>query len=298
MLKFKNDPRALCIGNFDGVHRGHRALLDAAKALSDHVVVLTFDPHPRAVFKAGAEPFLITSAAHKNRLLRHYGATEIITWPFSLDLAAVPAALFVEQVIIKQTQASHVVVGEGFRFGQNREGDTDLLQSYADKGKFTLTVVPAQQEDGTTISSTNIRAALAAGDMDTANHLLGHAYTIEETVVQGDQRGREMGFPTANQRVAAGCMLPSFGIYASYAVIDGKRYNACTMIGIRPMFEVKEPIIETHILDFDGDLYGRTLIVEPVAKLRDEAKYEGMDALIAQIADDCNQARALLTSKA
>lgn len=297
LMKFKNDPRALCIGNFDGVHRGHRALLDAALGLSPHVVVLTFDPHPRRVFQPDAPPFLINSPAHKNRLLRHYGVTEIITWPFSADLAAVPADLFIEHVIIKQTQANHVIVGADFQFGKNREGTVETLQAWADKGKFTLTIVPFANEGGEKISSTAIRTALAEGDIASANKELGWNYAIEEMVVKGDQRGREIGFPTANQRISAGCMLPQFGIYASVVALEGKRHMACTSIGMRPMFAVTEPIIETHILDWDGDLYGKTLHVEPFMRLRGEEKYNSLEALVAQIGEDCIQARGLLTSR-
>lgn len=297
-MKFKNDPRALVIGNFDGVHRGHQALLNKALELSPHVVVLSFDPHPRLVFKPDSEPFLITDTAHKNRLLRRFGATEIITWPFSMDLAVVPADVFLKEVIVKQAQPEFIVVGEDFQFGKDRGGGTQMLRDYRMKGRYQLEIVSEVKDSAEKISSTAIRKALAAGAMDAANRELGWNYAIEETVIEGDKRGREIGFPTANQRVAEHVMLPSYGIYASIADIGGKRYKACTSIGIRPMFEVKQPIVETHILGFDGDLYGQTLRVEPVKKLRDEAKYDSLDALTAQIAQDCKDAEALLVSHA
>ncbi len=296
-MKFKNDPRALVIGNFDGVHLGHQALLAQALTLSPHVVVLSFEPHPRLTFQPDAAPFLITDPAHKNRLLRRFGATEIITWPFSADLAAVPADIFLKEVIVKQAQPAHIVVGEDFHFGKGREGTIELLQGGQMKGRYQLSVVGDVKNEDARISSTAIRAALSGGDIDDANAMLGWKYAVEAEVVEGDKRGREIGFPTANQRVADHVMLPSYGIYASIVEMDGKRYPACSSIGIRPMFEVATPIVETHILNWSGDLYGKVLHVEPVQKLRDEAKYGSLEALTAQIAQDCKDAEALLVSR-
>lgn len=288
-------PRAVCIGNFDGVHKGHQALLDAARAASSHVIALSFEPHPRQVFQPDAPPFRITTPTQKNNLLRKSGAIEIITWPFSRDLAAVPPAIFIEQVLKKQCRADVIVVGEDFHFGKNREGNVEMLKSFAAKGAFELIVVPAQGGAGERYSSSLVREKLQEGDIKGANDVLGREYRIEGEVVRGDQRGRTMGFPTANQ-VPGDRLCPAYGVYASHIWIDGARYLGATNIGIRPMFEVSQPLVETHIFDFDRDLYGQTIGVEPVARLRSEKKYDTLDELIAAIAEDCKKARELLTS--
>lgn len=296
-MKFKNDPRALIIGNFDGVHRGHQALINKALELSPHVVVLTFAPHPRLVFQPDTTSFLITDTPRKNALLRQFGATEVITWPFSKELAAVPAEIFWQEVIVKQTQPNFIIVGDDFHFGKDREGNIELLRNGQLKGRYQLHVVEEVKDHAEKISSTAIRKHLTAGDIETANTELGWEYCIEAEVIPGDKRGREIGFPTANQRVPQHVLLPSYGIYASYVEIDGVRHMACTSIGIRPMFEVQTPIVETHILDWNGDLYGKTLRVTPIKKLRNEEKYDSLKALTDQIAKDCNEARALLVSQ-
>lgn len=288
-------PRALCIGNFDGVHKGHQALLNAAKAVSSHVVALSFEPHPRQIFQPDAPPFRITTPEQKRHLLRRFGAVEVITWPFSRDLAAVPAPLFIEHVLLKQCRADIIIVGEDFHFGKDRDGNIALLQSYADQGAFDLVVVPLHGEAGDRYSSSLIREMLKDGDMASASTALGWNYCIESEVVRGDQRGRTMGFPTANQ-ILGDRLAPAYGVYASFVWIDGVRYLGATNIGIRPMFEVAQPLVETHIFDFDRDIYGQMIGIEPVARLRGEKKYDDLETLIAAIANDCKEARELLTS--
>lgn len=293
-MKMKNEPRVVCIGNFDGVHRGHQALLLAAQQVSPHVIVLTFEPHPRQIFSPDTKPFRITTPEQKNDLLRRYGAREIITMPFSRDFASMSAEEFISNIIRKQAKADYVVVGEDFHFGKDRAGHVSMLQTHADKGEFGLTVL-ALAGDGDKWSSTNIRGALHIGDIALANHMLGWRYNLSALVVEGDKRGRELGFPTANQ-YPGDRQLPSYGVYASWVHHQGKRYKGATNIGIRPMFHSAVPLVETHLLDFDGDLYGQNLTVEPVVKLRDEARYDTLDALVTQIAADCAQARELLGS--
>ncbi len=291
-----NLPRVVCIGNFDGVHRGHQALLQAAADISPHVIALTFEPHPRELFRPNDPPFRINSPAQKNDLLRRFGAREIITMPFTWEFAALTAEEFVEKIIIKQTKADHVVVGSDFHFGKDRAGNIALLQAYADKGKFALTVLPLVG-DKDKWSSTNVRGALHLGDMMLASEILGWDYAIQGEVVKGDQRGRTMGFPTANMKLDR-LMPPAFGVYASFVYLYGQRYMGATNIGIRPMFESALPLIETHIFDFDQDIYGQILSIQPVKRLRGEAKYESLEALITQIGADCKAARELLTSLA
>lgn len=291
----KTDPRIVCIGNFDGVHKGHQALLAAAQEVSPHVVILTFEPHPRQVFQPDAKPFRITTPQQKNDLLRAFGAREIITMPFSQAFASMSAEEFIETIIRKQAKADHVVVGGDFHFGKDRGGNAETLRHHADKGAFGLTVLDLVGQ-GDKYSSTNIRGALNIGDMQMANAMLGWAYSLTAEVIEGDKRGRKMGFPTANQ-TPGDRLLPSYGVYASWVHLDGRRLMGATNIGIRPMFQSETPVVETHILDFDGDLYGRDLTVEPVRKLRDEAKYDSLDALVAQIAADCAKVRELLGSR-
>ncbi len=296
-MNMKIEPRVLCIGNFDGVHRGHQAILEQAKSISPHVIILTFDPHPKIIFNPETAPFLINSTNQKHDLLRTYGAREITSWPFSLDLAAVPASVFVEEVIIKQIKPDHILVGADFRFGKNRDGDPTLLDDMSNKGRFETHIIEAIIDDrAMRYSSSRVREALSRGDINRTTTILGHPFYIEEIVIDGDKRGREMGFPTANQARSPYMILPSYGVYASYAHINGKRHKACTNVGIRPTFKVKDPLVETHIFDFDGDLYGQNLRVELVQKLRGEEKYDHLNDLIKQITIDCQNARELLTS--
>lgn len=297
MLCQKSEPRVLCIGNFDGVHRGHQAILAQALSLSPHVIVLTFDPHPKIIFNPETAPFLITSTQQKHDLLRHYGACEITRWPFSIDLAQVPAPIFLNEVIIKQIKPDHILIGADFRFGKNRDGDPSLIKNMGSVGGYQTHIIEAiHDERAMRYSSSRVREALSRGDIHRASRILGHDFIIEEEVIHGDKRGREIGFPTANQERSPYMIIPSYGVYASYAYIEEQQYKACTNIGIRPMFEVQKPLIETHIFDFDGDLYGQKLRVQPVKKLRSEAKYDSLDALIKQITIDCQNARDLLTS--
>jgi riboflavin kinase/FMN adenylyltransferase len=288
----------MAIGNFDGVHRGHRALLAHARALADGagrpLCVMTFEPHPRRLFRPDDPPFRITPAAVKQRRLAAAGVDALLSLPFDWDFASQSAEAFISDVLRAGPDPSHIVVGSDFAFGQLRRGTPQTLR---DAG-YTVTVLDKVADEGDDpLSSSRIREALCRGEIEQANAMLGWEWEIEGIVVQGDQRGRTIGFPTAN--VPLGDTLhPAYGIYATRVRIEGEDTwrPAATNIGIRPMFALTVGQVEAHILDFDGDIYGRTLRIRPVKKLRGEAKYDSLDALVAQIEKDCAEARRVLSA--
>ena len=283
---------ALVIGNCDGVHRGHRLLVDTAKAAGGRAGLLTFDPHPRQMFSAGA-PFLITPPAVKLDLLRAAGLDFVCTLPFDAAFAGLGADDFIDVILRQGLAPARIVVGEGFRFGRGRQGDT---ASFAAAG-LPVTAVPPLRDRAGAISSTRIRAALQAGDMAAANALLGWDWHIEGVVRHGDKRGRTLGYPTANVPLGE-TLRPDYGIYAMRVLIgDEEEWRpAVANIGIRPMFETKDALVEAFLFDFDRDLYGQTLQLQPVKRLRGEAKFDSLDALIVQMREDERQARTLLAA--
>lgn len=290
----------VAIGNFDGVHRGHQYLLAQGKAeakkRSKPLLVLSFEPHPKQFFDPDCAPFRVAPLGLKSRHLVSEGADAVIILSFNEKLCSMSAEDFVTRILSKSLRAGIVVVGEGFRFGHKRAGDTDLIRS---KGIDVLEVPPFEDADGV-VSSTRVRELLRAGDLLGAQDLLGWQWEIEGEVIKGDQRGREMGFPTAN--IAFGeTLCPSYGVYAVEVLIEGgapftgQWIHGAANIGVRPMFEIEKPLLEVHIFDFSHDIYGRTLRVRPVAKIRDEAKYDSLDALIEQIGKDCAVAKDILS---
>lgn len=288
----------MAIGNFDGVHRGHQALLQTARRLADaagvRLGVMTFEPHPRRLFRPDDPPFRITPAAVKHRRLAACGVDDVLSLPFDWDFASQSADDFIAHILRAGPRPAHIVVGNDFAFGQLRKGTPQTLR---DAG-FIVTVLDKIADEGEDpLSSSRIRDALCRGDIAHANAMLGWDWEIEGIVVKGDQRGRTIGFPTAN--VMLGDTLhPAYGIYATLVQVEGETTwrPAATNIGIRPMFEVKIGQVEAHILDFADDIYDRTLRVRPVQFLRGEAKYDSLEALIAQIEKDCAQARTILSA--
>ncbi|AEP10392.1 bifunctional riboflavin kinase/FAD synthetase [Micavibrio aeruginosavorus] len=288
------------IGNFDGVHRGHCGLFDAARTIAKNtgrkLAVLTFEPHPRHIFRPDDPPFRITPAGVKADRLAAHGVDILISLNFDWPFASQSADHFIQHVLKDGLNAAHVVVGRDFRFGQLRKGDAAMI----DAAGIPITVMDkiADDDDGDDISSTRIRQALGTGDIAEANALLGWDWEMRGVVEQGDKRGRELGFPTAN--VPLGDTLhPAYGVYATWTKIvedgpDAPWIAGATNIGIRPMFELKVGRIENYLFDFNRDIYGKTLRVRPVARLRGEAKFDGLDALIAQIKQDCDQAQDIL----
>lgn len=288
----------LAIGNFDGVHKGHRALITTARAMADAqkrpLAVLTFEPHPRKLFRPDDPPFRLTPPSKKRALLEQAGVDCLISLPFDWDFASQSAETFVESVLKNALAPAHVFVGENFRFGQLRKGSAETIEA---AGIPVTGLGAVMDKNGAPYSSTAIRQALREGDVARANAILGWDWEISGTVFHGDRRGHEIGYPTANI-LLEDILHPAYGVYATWVRIEGEKTwrMAATNIGIRPMFEVKQGQIEAHLLDFpETDLYGKTLTVRPVSRLRGEAKFGSLDALIAQIGADCDQTRALLS---
>jgi len=269
-------PRAVALGTFDGVHRGHRRVLDAAVAAGQAPTVVTFDPHPRVALGYGVE--LLTSLERRLELLAEAGIDEALMVEFDLELAQLGPEEFVERVLLP-IGTDVVVAGANFRFGRERSGDLELLR------RLDLDVRAVPLVEG--VSSTRIRDLLRAGEVERAARLLGRSAEIEGTVVAGDARGGTLGFPTANLRPEPGLLVPGYGIYAGAA--DGHR--AAISIGTNPHYGGGERRIEAFLLDFDGDLYGRKLRLEFWERLRDELAFESEDELVAQIARDVEATR-------
>jgi len=288
---------AVALGNFDGVHRGHQALIDRtaeqAKVLNAPVVALTFEPHPRRFFVPDTGPFRLTLPAAKLRLLEQYGVQAVLAQRFDEAFAALSPDAFIDDVLLKGLGARHVVCGYDFTFGNRRGGNVERLREAGRQKGFGVTVLDPVMREGEIYSSTRIREALRAGWVSEAAELLGHHWEIEGVVELGDQRGRTIGFPTAN--VALGEHLrPRFGVYAVRALADGTWRDAVANLGRRPTFGKLQENFEVHLFDFAGDLYGKTLRVALIDFIRPEMKFTGLDQLKAQIAADGEAARKLL----
>ncbi len=284
------------MGNFDGVHRGHRAVIELARHHGP-LGVITFEPHPREFFAPDSPPFrLMNAEARANRLAR-LGVVHLFELPFNAGLAALTPDEFAREVLADGLGISHVVVGADFRFGRGRAGGAGDLAGLGRRFGFGVTIAPLLQANGCGISSTAIRAALSAGRPREAAAMLGHWHRIEGAVIHGHKRGRELGFPTANMDLR-GLHLPRFGVYAVRVdVPDGPSagsYMGAASLGVRPMFGGERPNLETHLLDFSGDLYGRHLSVALVEYLRPEMEFDGLPALVAQMRVDCERAREIL----
>ena len=279
-------PRRVAVGTFDGVHRGHREVI----AGSD--TVLTFEPHPTAVIQPGAAPRLLTDARRKAQLIASLGVEELVVIPFDAAFAARSAQQFVDEVLVGALGATHVAVGENFRFGHKAQGDADLLLADA---RFQTRIVRLLEVDGEIVSSSHIRGLVLGGAIDYASRLLGDPFTISGEVVGGDRRGRELGYPTANLVPDPAYVTPGHGVYAARAVTQaGDTHAAAVSIGVRPTFVTgRGELIEAYLLDFDGDLYGTTLELAFLKRLRGEKRFESVEALIAQMALDVDAARTI-----
>jgi riboflavin kinase/FMN adenylyltransferase len=272
-------PRHVAIGTFDGVHRGHQAVIDSADT------VLTFDPHPLEILHPAALPKLIMPFGVKRDVIEGLGVRELVVIPFDAEFAKRSAEEFIDQVLIERLTAERVSVGENFRFGARAQGDPAMLAS---RSEFETRIVPLVEVDGETVSSTRIRALVAAGDMEGARHCLGAPFMVEGEVVGGDQRGRELGFPTANLVPDDRLAIPGHGVYAAFA--DG--VPAAVNVGVRPTFETgRGVLIEAYLIDHEEDLYGKLLRVAFVARLRGERRFAGVEELIAQMRVDVEDAR-------
>ncbi|MEM0950313.1 MAG: bifunctional riboflavin kinase/FAD synthetase [Pseudomonadota bacterium] len=289
------------IGNFDGVHLGHQAVIGKTAELAADIDaplgVLTFEPHPRELFAPTAPPFRLMNAQAKANRLEKLGVSRLFELTFNTGLSELEPEEFARRVIAHGLGLSHVVVGADFCFGKSRAGTAADLQEFGAKMGFGATVTPLLETGGVEVSSTRIREALADGRPDDAAHMLGHLHRIEGRVIRGDQRGRELGYPTANMSID-GLHPPRFGVYAVRVdVLDGPHageYTGVASLGVRPMFGENRPNLETFVFDFTGDLYGSTLSVALVAYLRGEEKFDSLDALVRQMDADSTAARGIL----
>ncbi len=279
-------PRRIAIGSFDGVHVGHRAVI------GDADTVLTFDPHPLSVIHPEAEPKLLMPFSVKRDVIEGLGVDELVVIPFDRGFASIDPVEFIERILIGQLGATHVSVGENFRFGARAKGTPEMLR---ERPEFETSVVPLVEVGGETVSSTRIRALVSAGEVEEAADCLGAPFMVEGTVVSGDGRGRTLGFPTANLVPEDALVCPGHGVYAAFA--SGR--PAAVNVGVRPTFESgRGVLIETYIIDHDEDLYGKTLRVAFAKRLRGEKRFDGAEALVAQMNRDVEEAREVCASYA
>lgn len=285
---------AVAIGNFDGVHRGHQALIAHTKTLGEKLGVLVFEPHPQEYFKPDGPRFRLTPFRAKARLLERFGTDVLFALHFDQSLASLTAETFIQKVLVEGMGVKHIVIGQDFQFGKGRGGNVDLLKTKGRDLGFDVTVFdPVGLGAVSKISSTSIREALRGGKPDEAAKLLGHWWTVEGRVEPGDKRGRTIGFPTANVSLE-GYLEPALGVYAVRAEVGGKTYDGVANFGRRPTFDKKDVLLEVHIFDFNEDIYGQQIVVSFISYLRPEAKFNGLGELKAAIAADSENARRLL----
>lgn len=294
---------SVAMGNFDGVHLGHQSVIDLARRTDvQHdapLGIVTFEPHPRQFFAPDAPPFRLMNAEARANRLAKLGVERLYQLPFDAAVASLTPEAFARDVLTNGLGVSHVVVGADFCFGKGRAGTATDLQALGRKHGFAVTIAPLLAVNGTDVSSTAIRTALTEGRPRDAAAMLGHWHRIEGEVIHGEKRGRELGYPTANMSVD-GLHLPRLGVYAvKVDILTGPQagsYMGAASLGVRPMFGVNRPNLETFLFDFKGDLYGQHLSIAFVDYLRPELKFDGLDALITQMAADCAKARDILTA--
>jgi len=287
----------LTIGAFDGLHLGHqdllRRLVRQASQTDRLSCVLTFDPHPRALFSSAANALCLTTTDDKAAILRQWGLDLLIVLPFTPELARTSARDFM-QMLVSALHMSELWVGWDFALGRDREGDVRALRALGKSMGYAVHEIEPVLEGGVLVSSTRIRTLLAAGNVREAGELLGRYYALQGRVVRGVGRGKQLGFPTANLEPAQGCVVPATGVYAAYVVVGNARYRAAVNIGVRPTFDLQGRLIEAHLLDFEGDLCGQPITIQLVERLREERRFAGPDALRAQIGRDVARVREVL----
>jgi riboflavin kinase / FMN adenylyltransferase len=297
------------IGVFDGIHRGHQSIVGEAVRLASErgvpSVLLTFVPHPSEVVRPGSHPAVLTTIVRRAELVEELGVDVFCPLPFTLEFSRMAPDEFIHEALVDRLHASAVVVGENFRFGHKAAGDVALLTRLGQTFGFTTDGVPLLTEDDTVLSATFVRSCVTAGDMRTATKLLGRPHRVDGLVERGDQRGRALGFPTANLRTEQWTAVPADGVYAGRVVrLDewgrtvpgGELGIAAISVGTNPTFEVRQRRVEAYVLDFDGDLYGSTLGIEFVERLRGMERYDSVAALVTQMQVDVGQTRAILAA--
>jgi riboflavin kinase/FMN adenylyltransferase len=292
---------AVALGAFDGVHRGHQAVIaearEAARRLDAPLAVVSFDPHPRRWFQPDAAPFRLMTAGQMARALGPLGVDRLYLLPFDAGMAAMSDEAFARDVLAGGLGIRHAAVGFDFTYGKGRTGSPEGLRRHGEALGFTVSIADRTDDhDGLKLSSSAVREALKAGDMARAAAILGRPFAIEGEVVHGDKRGRTIGVPTANVPMGD-YMRPAYGVYAVRARLpDGRIFDGVANLGLRPMYALDEPLLEVWLFDFDGDLYGQTLETDLIAFLRGEMAFDGLDALRVQIDADAAAARAVLAS--
>lgn len=292
---------SLAIGNFDGVHRGHQSVIDIARAAAPDAPlgILTFEPHPRQYFSQNADAFRLMNAEARSHRLEKLGVERLYELNFNAALSGLTAREFAQDVLADGLGATHVTVGADFCFGKGRSGKAEDLIAFGEKFGFGVTIADLVADSGDEVSSSAIRQALTLGKPETASRMLGHYHRIEGKVIRGDQRGRELGYPTANMSIA-GLHPPKFGVYVVRVdILTGPyvgTYNGAASMGVRPMFGENLPNLESFLFDFQGDIYGEDISVALVDYLRPEEKFDSLEALIAQMDADCEKARQVLAA--
>jgi riboflavin kinase/FMN adenylyltransferase len=281
----ESGPRSVAIGTFDGVHLGHREVIRGSGT------VLTFDPHPLSVIHPEATPKLLNTFEVKRDLVAGLGVEELVVIPFDRSFSEKSAEQFVNDVLIAGLRAQRVSVGENFRFGKGAKGTEELLRSHAE---FETRVTPLVEVEGETVSSTQIRGLVAAGEVKEASAFLGGPFLFEGEVVEGDKRGRELGMPTANLVPQDAFVCPGHGVYAAWAQVGGSKFPAAVNVGVRPTFPTgRGLLVEAHLIGFDADIYGQTLRIAFLERMRGERAFESVDALVEQMNRDVEQAREI-----
>ena len=288
-------PTVLTLGVFDGLHLGHQRIMqtvvESAKMINAVPTAITFDPHPRAVLHPESAPPLLQTLDQRLAAFEFLGIQQAIVIPFNKEFAAQDAEIFLRDIIHERLHAREVILGKGFEFGKNRSGNIELLRKISREFGFCADEVPEVRLRGTRISSSKIRQFLSEGRVNLARRMLGRPYGIEGQIIHGVQRGRTIGFPTANLR-PHNRVIPRYGVYATATLIDGIWRKSITNVGVRPTFENEvEPSVETFVLDFDGDLYGDVLRIRFLHGIRDERKFNGIDELKAQINKDLTRTK-------
>ena len=292
---------AVAIGAFDGVHRGHQAVIAQARAAADRLAaplaVVSFDPHPRRWFQPEAAPFRLLTAGQMARALAPLGVDRLYLLPFDAGMAAMTDETFAREILSDGLGIRHAAIGFDFTYGKGRSGSPEGLRRHGETLGFTVTVVDRIDDpDGLKLSSSGVREALKAGDMERAKAILGRPFAIEGQVTHGDKRGRTIGVPTANVPMGD-YMRPAYGVYATRTRLpDGRVIDGVANLGLRPMYALDEPLLEVWLFDFDGDIYGQTVETELIVLLRGEMSFDSLDALKTQIDADAAAARAVLAS--
>jgi riboflavin kinase/FMN adenylyltransferase len=291
------------IGVFDGVHRGHQAIIGQAvrraRELGVQSVVVTFDPHPMEVVRPGSHPPVLTSSRRKAELVEALGVGGLCVLPFTKEFSRLTPAEFVHDVLVQHLHAAEIVVGENFRFGHKAAGDVDALAGFGRRFGFTVSGAPLVAESGTTFSSTYVRACVTAGDVGAAAEALGRDHRLEGVVVRGDQRGRKLGYPTANVELHPYAAVPADGVYAGRLIRSlgngPVTLPAAISVGSNPTFEGRARRVEAYVLDFDGDLYGEHVGVEFVQRLRGMERFDTVEELVTKMGDDVRRTREIVS---